>query len=108
MDLEEDEVLVLINDGTMTPLASMDETFSEPYTSGTYRVGTDIPAGTYQLQLGEADDYSACYVMKDLEFSDSSYLLETYYIEGDQPDEVTLQEGTYIELYNMTMTKIVA
>lgn len=108
MDLEEGEVLVLINDGTMTPLASMDETFSEPYTSGTYRVGTDIPAGTYQLQLGEADDYSACYVMKDLEFSDSSYLLETYYIEGDQPDEITLQEGTYIELYNMSMTKIVA
>ena len=46
--------------------------------------------------------------MKDLEFSDSSYLLETYYIEGDQPDEITLQEGTYIELYNMSMTKIVA
>ena len=86
----------------------MDETFSSPYQSGVYRVGIDIPAGTYQLKLGPADDYSACYVMKDLNFTDDSYLFEGYYIEGDQPDEVVLEEGTYVELYNMCMTSLTA
>lgn len=108
MNLEEGEVLVLANEGTMTPLDYMNDTFTAPFESGTYRVGIDIPAGTYQLQLGEADDYSACYVMKDLEFQDNSYLFEAYYIEGDQPDEITLEEGTYIELYNMSMNQIIA
>ena len=46
--------------------------------------------------------------MKELEFQDNSYLFEAYYIEGDQPDEITLEEGTYIELYNMSMNQIIA
>lgn len=107
MEVEEGEVLVLVNNGTMQPLDSFKETFSAPYLSGTYRVGTDIPAGTYQLSLGEANDYSACYVMSDLDFDTDSYLYEAYYIEGDDPEEITLDEGTYVELYNMSMKPIV-
>ena len=108
MDLQEGEVLILDNnDEDMIPLDSLDETFSAPYESGTYRVGVDVPAGTYQLSLDDANDYSACYVMQDLTFTEDSYLYEAYYIQGDQPDEITLEEGTYIELYNMTMNPIV-
>lgn len=108
MDVKDGEVLILINDEDMMPLSAIDETFSSPYQSGVYRVGIDIPAGTYQLKLGPTDDYSACYVMKDLNFTDDSYLFEGYYIEGDQPDEIVLEEGTYVELYNMCMTSLAA
>ena len=45
--------------------------------------------------------------MSDLSFSTDSYLYEAHYIEGDSPDEVTLDEGTYVELYNMSMTPVV-
>ena len=107
MEVKNGEVLVLVNKEGMKPLDSLDETFSAPYQSGTYRVGTDIPAGTYQLQLGTVDDYSACYVMSDLSYSQDSYLFEAYYIKGDKPEEITLDNGTYIELYNMSMTPVV-
>ena len=103
-EVQDGEVLIVDNGEEMTPLDQPRETFTPPYESGTYRVGTDIPAGTYQLHLGEVNDYSACYVMKDLNFTEESYLFEAYYIDGDQPDEITLEEGTYVELYNMSMT----
>lgn len=106
MEVKDGQVLVVANNGTMQPLSSFNETFSSPYGSGTYRVGTDIPAGTYQLALGDANDYSACYVMRDLEYSEDSYLYESYYISGDKPGEITLEEGTYVELYNMSMTSL--
>lgn len=104
MDLEEGQVLVLANNGTMQPTSSVATSFGSPYQSGMYRVGTDLPAGTYQLKLGPADDYSACYIMKDLNYQEDSYLFESYYIPGDKPDEITLEDGTYVELYNMAMT----
>lgn len=104
MNLEEGEVFILDNDGTMMPLSQMSETFTAPYGSGVYRVGTDIPEGTYQLIVGNgANDYSACYVMADLDFDDSSYLYSDYFVKGDKPETITLEEGTYVELYNMQM-----
>lgn len=106
IEVKDGQVLVVANNGTMQPLSSFSETFSSPYGSGTYRVGTDIPAGTYQLILGDANDYSACYIMRDLEYSEDSYLNELYYISGDEPGEITLEEGTYVELYNMSMTSL--
>ena len=108
MEVKDGEVLVLDNGDGMIPLDSMTETFSSPYGSGTYRVGVDIPAGTYQLSLGDAADYSACYIMKDLNYNNDSYLYEAYYIDGDQAEEITLEEGTYVELYNMSMRSITA
>ena len=104
-NLEDGEVLILDNDGTMVPLDQMRETFCSPYGSGVYRVGVDVPEGTYQLVVGDgADDYSACYVMADLDYDeDSSYLYSDYFVKGDKAGTVTLKAGTYIELYNMQM-----
>lgn len=105
MDLEDGEVLILDNNGTMCPIQQMDETFNAPYESGVYRVGVDVPEGSYQLIVGDgADDYSACYVMADLDFDeDSSYLYSDYFVKGDKPETITLEAGTYVELYNMQM-----
>ena len=104
-NLEDGEVLILDNDGTMVSLDQMKETFSAPYGSGVYRVGVDVPEGTYQLVVGDgADDYSACYVMADLDYDEtSSYLYSDYFVKGDKAGTVTLKAGTYIELYNMQM-----
>lgn len=105
MDLQDGDVLILNNKGTMVSLDKMNDTFTAPYGSGVYRVGTDIPEGTYQLIVGDgANDYSACYVMSDLNFDEySSYLYSDYFVKGDTPDTITLEAGTYIELYNMQM-----
>ena len=40
-------------------------------------LGTDLPAGTYALSVGDgADDYSACFVMDDLLYQDQSMVSE--------------------------------
>lgn len=105
MDLREGEVFILDNEGTMLPLDQMTNTFTPPYGSGVYRVGIDIPEGTYQLVVGDgANDYSSCSVMIDLNYDEnSSYLYRNYFIKGDKPDTITLEAGTYVELYNMQM-----
>lgn len=104
MELLDGDVLVLDNNGTMEPIEAMTDAFTPPYHSGVYRVGTDIPAGTYYLGVGDgADDISACFVMSDLYFDDSSYLYSSTFLPGDDPGTVTLEDGTYVELYNMTM-----
>lgn len=104
MELLDGDVLVLDNSGTMEPIEAMTDAFTPPYHSGVYRVGTDIPAGTYYLGVGDgADDISACFVMSDLYFDDSSYLYSSTFLPGDDPGTVTLEDGTYVELYNMTM-----
>lgn len=106
MNLYDGEVLILANDDEMIDVASCTETYNPPYENGMYLVGYDIPAGTYQLSLGEANDYSAYYVMQDLEYNSDSTLYSAKYISGDQPETITLVEGTYIELYNMNMTPV--
>lgn len=112
MDLKAGEVLILDNNADMQhidPIAPLDDEFEAPYSSGVYRVGVDVPAGSYRLDVGSgADDFSAVYVMADLEYGDGSYLYEAQYVEGDTPEEIVLEEGTYVELYNMTMSPIVA
>ena len=107
MDLEDGEVLILVNNGTMTPIAKMTEQFTSPYGSGVYRVGIDIPAGSYRAIVGDgADTYSAYYVMSDLSYSDDSFLDSDYFVSGDNGTEIILEEGTYVELYNMRLVSI--
>ena len=107
MELKDGEVLILVNNGTMTPIAKMTQQFTSPYGSGVYRVGTDIPAGSYRVIVGDgADDYSAYYVMSDLNYGDDSYLESDYFVSGDTGTEITLEEGTYVELYNMCLIGI--
>lgn len=102
VEVSEGEVLVIENKAT--PLEQFSQTFSSPYGSGVYRVGTDVPAGTYTLSAGKADDYYAYYVMSNLSYDDNSYLeKETYMMLPDKQPTITLKEGTYIELYNLSM-----
>ena len=53
-----------------------------------------------------ANTYSAYYVMSDLNYGDDSYLESDYFVSGDTGTEITLEEGTYVELYNMCLIAI--
>ncbi len=108
MDVDDGEILIIDNEGLFMPIDEMKETFEPPYGNGVYRVGVDIPAGSYALSLGPNDDLCAYSVMKDLRYLDSSYIDQGFYVEGDGPGELTLSEGTYVELYNMTLTPLSA
>lgn len=41
--------------------------------------------------------------MKDLSYNEDSYLNQGYFMNVNEHPTVTLEEGTYIELYNLTM-----
>ncbi|HIS40414.1 MAG TPA: hypothetical protein IAC12_06230 [Candidatus Aphodovivens avistercoris] len=74
-----------------------------PYSSGLYRVGTDIPAGTYTVTVdeaaaGNASQESAAFVMKDLEFDDDS-ITETKYVALGGSQTVTVSDGDWLELF---------
>ena len=78
-----------------------------PYRSGVYRVGIDIPAGTYTVtadaEAAPATVYdSAVYVMKDLEFDDDS-IVETKFVAVGGTQTVTVADGQYVELFAATM-----
>jgi hypothetical protein len=80
---------------------------SAPYLNGVYRVGTDIPAGTYTLSGGDANDYCAYFVMNSLDFTGDNVIEQNeFYDASTIPSEttITLEEGTFIELYNMEAT----
>ena len=101
VDAAEGDVLIIEEEAL--PLDQMNEKFTSPYKSGVYRVGADIPAGTYTLSAGKADDYYGYYVMKDLSYNEDSYLDQGYFMNVNEHPTVTLKEDTYIELYNLTM-----
>lgn len=101
VDAAEGDVLIIEEEAL--PLDQMNEKFTSPYKSGVYRVGADIPAGTYTLSAGKADDYYGYYVMKDLSYNEDSYLDQGYFMNVNEHPTVILEEGTYIELYNLTM-----
>ena len=110
-NLEEGQVIVFMpagNDLRMIPSGQADFNPSAPYTSGLYRVGEDIPAGTYTVAVSDdaprstTQEYAA-YVMKDLEFSDDSILDTKYLLKGSK-QTVTVEEGQLLELYGCTAT----
>lgn len=79
-----------------------------PYQSGVYRVGTDIAAGTYSIQpqaeaVKVAEQDSAAFVMKDLEF-DTDSITDTKYVIKGSVQTVTVKDGDYLELYAATAT----
>lgn len=110
-NLEEGQVIVFMpagNDLRMIPSDQADFNPSAPYTSGLYRVGEDIPAGTYTVAVSDDTPRSttqeyAAYVMKDLEFSDDSILDTKYLLKGSK-QTVTVEEGQLLELYGCTAT----
>lgn len=107
--VNDSEVLIVIN-GTkgFCDISKMTDTFSDPYTNGVFRVGTDIPAGTYRLKAGkDSSTYYAYYVMKDLSY-EGDYITEekqTSDANTFSTYTVTLHEGEYLELFNATATK---
>ena len=101
IEVSEGDVLVIEEEAV--PLNQMNEKFSAPYKSGMYRVGIDIPAGTYTLSAGKADDLYGYFIMKDLSYSETSYLEQSYFMNMNEHPTITLNEVTYIELYNLTM-----
>ena len=82
------------------PAAKASVEAASPYQSGVYRVGIDVPAGTYavtvQAEASAATEYeSAAYVMKDLEFEDDS-IVETKYVIAGGSQTITVTDGQYV------------
>lgn len=76
---------------------------SAPYQSGCYRVGIDIPAGTYIItanadEARTTDSESGAFVMRDLEFDDDSITEEAYVIKGGR-QTITVSNGQFLELF---------
>lgn len=110
-DFEDGEVVVFkpsSNDLRMIPAQEADFNPQAPYNSGLYRVGDDIPAGTYTLTVSDdapreaTQDYAA-YVMQNLEFDDDSILDTKYLIKGSK-QTVTVEDGQLLELFGCTAT----
>lgn len=79
-----------------------------PYQSGLYRVGTDMPAGTYTIDVNDqavvkTGSDCAAFVMKDLTFGDGS-ITDTKYVMRGSSRTVTVKDGDYLELYATTAT----
>jgi len=111
-DLQEGEAIVFVGPESAqmhkaTDPASMQKA---PFLSGCYRVGVDIPAGTYKV-TGLADNgttpsgESGAYIMKDMQWNDDS-LLESYYVVVGGSHTITVEDGQYLELYFATMTPV--
>ncbi len=103
IELEAGDALIVINEDGMIPLSEMKETFSDPYLPGVYRVGIDIPAGTYYVSPYKDNNYYAVFVMDDWDPNDPTILAMTY--DEEELGSVTLHDGEYVELFNVTLSK---
>lgn len=111
-EFEEGDLVVFAapKDASMYPAPGKALNVSAPYRSGVYRVGIDIPAGTYKV-VAQSDapatksQEAAAYVMKDLDFDDDS-ILETKYVIAGGSQTITVSQGQYVELYAATMAPV--
>ena len=101
VDLDEGDLIVFDpgDEATMYPAPSTSTNPTAPYTNGCYRVGIDIPAGSYTITAatvgeGETDEDSAAFVMKNLDFDDDSIVDTRYVIPGGE-QTVTVSNGQY-------------
>lgn len=109
VDLEEGDLLVYFPNNAeqyMQLASNVTFTSEAPYSSGVYRVCSDIPAGTYTVTvdddaLNQASQDSAAFVMADLEFNDDTFVDAQYVIAGGS-QSVTVTDGDYLELYAAT------
>lgn len=110
-ELEEGDVIVFMTpaDSHMYPAEKAKIETGDTILSGCYRVGIDIPAGTYEVTYNkDANDTSSSqeagvYVMKDLEWDDDS-ITESYGLMVGSHHTITVTEGQYLELYHGSMT----
>lgn len=106
VELEEGDVLIYKPAEDSDVFYSADEAPKvEPgvYGSGVYRVGVDIPAGTYTItatseSLDDATQDRAVYVMKDLDFDEDS-ILDTKYVMKGGSQTIEVKDGQWVELY---------
>ena len=112
VDLDEGDLIVFDpgDEATMYPAPSTSTDPTAPYTNGCYRVGIDIPAGSYTITAatvgeGETDEDSAAFVMKNLDFDDDSIVDTKYVIPGGE-QTVTVSNGQYLELFAATATPV--
>ena len=112
VELEEGDLIVFKPgaDLTMYPAPATSFEPKTPYNDGCYRVGIDIPAGSYTITSYEpsaavATADSGAYVMKDLDFDDDSIEESVYVIPGGK-QVVTVKDGQYLELFAATATPV--
>lgn len=92
----------------MIPADQADFQPQAPYVSGLYRVGQDIPAGTYTITVSPdaphnaSQDYAA-YVMKDLDFDDDSITDSKPLLRGST-QTITVEDGEWLELFGTIAT----
>lgn len=110
-ELEEDDLIAYTPADDTSLLYPVDQAKfspSAPYGPGLYRVGTDIPAGTYTITTvkeatANASSEAAGYVMKDLDFDEDS-ITDTKYVVAGGSQTLTVKDGDYLELYATTAT----
>lgn len=109
-DLEEGDLVVFMGagDDRMYLADKADFKPEAPYDSGLYRVGTDIPAGTYTVTAQDeaaavADQDSAAFVMKSIDFDDDP-ITDTKYVLKGGSQTVTVKDGEWLELFAATAT----
>lgn len=100
----------------LSPAPEGAEALEAPYASGLYRVGIDIPAGTYTITQEEASAAvlaRTAYVSPEvlvyanLTFTDDYELAREALQpleDGPQTVEVTVEDGQFLELYGCTAT----
>lgn len=108
-ELDEGDLIAFdpaVEGAVMRPAPATSTEPTAPYGNGCYRVGIDIPAGTYTITAlplpeGESTDEvleSAAYVMDDLDFDDDS-IVDTQYVIAGGKQTVTVADGQYLELF---------
>jgi hypothetical protein len=107
-ELEEGDVIVFFEpvSCTMFLAKSQDITFTEPLQSGLYRIGTDIPAGTYTFYVqkeaaANASQTSGVYLMRDLNWDENSFI-DSYLLFSFESYTLTVEDGDILELYAAT------
>ncbi len=111
VELDENDLLVFgAPDSSyyMYPESELTPSLETTLSSGLYRVGTDIPAGTYNVSGDEvayqnASQDCTAFIMSDLDFNDNS-IEETYYLLPGSTQTITVEEGDWLELYATTAT----
>lgn len=109
VELQEGQAVVFLPAGssmTMAPVPSDPQGVQAPYLSGCYRVGVDIPAGTYVITVEEQsvdaveDSFApfGAYMMDDLRYDDDSVTESVEVIPGGKKT-VTVKDGQFLELY---------
>ena len=109
-DLEEGDLVVFMGAGDDRMYLADKAGFKPeaPYDSGLYRVGTDIPAGTYTVTAQDeaaavTDQESAAFVMKSIDFDDDP-VTDTKYVLKGGTQTVTVKDGEWLELFAATAT----